>query len=81
MQDIYSYDVEQSKGHTGNNIVTVLMQENNTSLQRTADYIGLQCTKFMETYLAARQRLPKSLGADAARFIEALGCWMVGNIT
>nr|UPX76565.1 putative 1,10 3RNPP carbon cyclization sesquiterpene synthase 147 [Hypholoma fasciculare] len=79
--DIYSYDVEQSKGHTGNNIVTVLMQENNTSLQETADFIGVQCRKFMETYLSARARLSPSLGPDAARFIDVLSFWMVGNIT
>ncbi len=57
------------------------MQENNTSLQETADYIGVQCRKFMETYLSARARLSPSLGPDAARFIEVLSFWMVGNIT
>lgn len=57
------------------------MQENNTSLQETADYIGTQCSKFMETYLSAKARLSPSLGPDAARFIDALGFWMVGNIT
>ncbi|KAF8907339.1 isoprenoid synthase domain-containing protein [Gymnopilus junonius] len=78
--DVYSYDMEQSKGISGNNIVTVLMQENGTSLQDTADQIGVRCGEFVNTYLSAKKRLAPSLGADAARFIEAIGSWMIGNL-
>jgi hypothetical protein len=73
--------MEQSKGHTGNNIVTVLMEENGTSLQETSDYIGMQCNHFMKTYLSSKKNLSPSLGPDAARFIEAIGSWIVGNIS
>ena len=79
-QDIYSYDVEQSKGHTGNNIVTVLMNENGTSLQETADFIGDHCKGLVEKYISAKKQLSPSLGKDAAKFIDALGSWMIGNL-
>ncbi|KDR78905.1 hypothetical protein GALMADRAFT_1278404 [Galerina marginata CBS 339.88] len=78
--DIYSYDMEQSKGISGNNIVTVLMQENGTNLQETADYVGIRCSQFVDSYISAKKELPPSLGADAARFIDSLGSWMVGNL-
>jgi len=72
--------VEQSKGLTGNNIVTVLMNENGTSLQETADFIGDHCKGLVEKYLSAKKQLSPSLGKDAAKFIDALGSWMIGNI-
>ncbi|KAF4613646.1 hypothetical protein D9613_007876 [Agrocybe pediades] len=78
--DIYSYDMEQSKGLMGNNIVAVLMQENHTTLQETADYIGERCREFVAQYTAAKKQLSPSLGPDAARFIDAIGYWMTGNL-
>lgn len=72
--------MEQSKGISGNNIVTVLMQENGTTLQETADQIGVRCGGFVDTYLSAKKRLSPSLGPDAARFIDAIGSWMIGNL-
>ncbi|KAF8150763.1 isoprenoid synthase domain-containing protein [Crassisporium funariophilum] len=78
--DVYSYDMEQSKGHTGNNIVTVLMTENHTSLQDTADYIGDYCKQLVDQYISAKKQLSPSLGPDAVRFVDALGQWMIGNL-
>ncbi|TFK40242.1 isoprenoid synthase domain-containing protein [Crucibulum laeve] len=81
--DVYSYDMEQSKGHTGNNIVTVLMKEKNISLQEASDYIGVHCKHLVDQYLTAKAQLPSrgfSSNSDAARFIEALSHWMIGNL-
>ncbi|KAJ2922852.1 hypothetical protein H1R20_g14238, partial [Candolleomyces eurysporus] len=79
--DVYSYDMEQSKGHTGNNIVTVLMTERGLSLQEASDYVGKVCESQMQQYLDARSRLSSSdVPRDAVRYIEALGYWMVGNL-
>lgn len=72
--------MEQSKGHTGNNIVTVLMNENGTSLQETADFIGEHCQKLVQKYISAKNRLSPSLGKNAAALIDALGFWMIGNL-
>ena len=82
MQDVYSYDMEQSKGLTGNNVVTVLMQENGLTLQEASEYVGRECQAQMQEYLSARSRLSSSNGPspDALRYIDALGSWMVGNL-
>jgi hypothetical protein len=72
--------MEQSKGHTGNNIVTVLMNENGTSLQETADFIGDHCKALVVKYITAKNRLSPSLGKDAVNFIDVLGYWMIGNL-
>jgi len=79
-QDLYSYDLEQSRGQTGNNIVTVLMKEKGFALQESVDYIGKHCDNLADQYLSARKRLPPSLGPDALHFIDALGDWMIGNL-
>ncbi|KAF6757194.1 isoprenoid synthase domain-containing protein [Ephemerocybe angulata] len=79
--DVYSYDMEQSKGHTGNNVVTVLMLERGLSLQEASEYIGQQCQSQMQQFVLAKARLSSSnLPADAIRYIDALGYWMIGNL-
>ena len=82
LQDLYSYDMEQSKGIHGNNAVSVLMNEYVVGLQEAADLIGAQCAGFADTYISSKQRLAQTLGSDsdAVRFIDALGCWMIGNL-
>jgi hypothetical protein len=72
--------MEQAKGHTGNNIVTVLMNEKNLTLQQASDYIGVYCSDLVERYLTAKTRLSPSLGLGPTRFIEALAYWMIGNL-
>lgn len=79
-QDVYSYDVEQSRGQAGNNIVTLLMNENETSLQETVDYIGDYCKELVEKYISAKRQLSPSLGKAAADYIDVLGHWMIGNL-
>lgn len=79
--DVYSYDMEQSKGHTGNNVVTVLMQDRGFTLQEASEYIGTRCQAQMEQFVAATARLASSdLSQEAKQFIDALGYWMIGNL-
>jgi len=80
MQDVYSYDMEQSRGLTGNNIVTVLMEEKRISLQEASDYVGIHCNHLLDTYLRARKQLSQSLGPEATLFIYSIGQWMIGNL-
>ena len=72
--------MEQSKGQSGNNIVTVLMNENGTSLQETADFIGDHCKGLVEKYLSAKKQISPSLGKNAAKFVDAMGSWIIGNL-
>lgn len=41
-QDVYSYSMEYARSIDGNNYVTVLMNDNDWSLQQAADHVGLQ---------------------------------------
>jgi len=72
--------MEQSRGLTGNNIVTVLMKEKKISLQEASDFIGDHCDLLLNRYLTARKALSPSIGVDAALFIESIGQWMIGNL-
>jgi len=79
-QDVYSYNMEQSKGHTGNNVVTVLMNDRQIGLQEACDYIGVHCRELINCYLSARDELHATVGGDASLFIEAAGSWIIGNL-
>lgn len=80
---MYSYDMEQRKGLSGNNIVTVLMKDRNIELQAASDYIGTYFKVLMDRYLDARKRIP-SWGPDVdpgvARYMDATAHWVRGNL-
>ncbi|KZV74617.1 terpenoid synthase [Peniophora sp. CONT] len=84
--DVYSYDMEQAKGHTGNNIVTVLMQAHGFSLQAASSHIGEAYAEFMRGYLSAKAQLryysfgDVQLDLDVVSYIEAMENWPIGNI-
>ncbi|KAG5645541.1 hypothetical protein DXG03_005816 [Asterophora parasitica] len=81
--DLYSYDMEQSKGIAGNNIVTVLMANKNMTIQEASDYAGTVCDALVDRFITAQARLPSwgaSVDSEVARFIQGLGCWAKGNL-
>ncbi|TFK27160.1 terpenoid synthase [Coprinopsis marcescibilis] len=78
--DVYSYDMEQAKGCAGNNVVTVLMEENSMSLQEASDRVGDQFKSLMREYLESKSQLSPDLPPEAFRYIEALGSWVIGNL-
>ena len=82
-KDVYSYDMEQSRGIAGNNIVTVLMKERNITLQQAADHVGVHFEELMGRYISAQSRLPSwgsTVDSEVARYIQGLGCWIKGNL-
>ncbi len=82
-QDVYSYNMEQAKGHTGNNIVTVLMKARGCDLQTASDIIGAHYAELMERYLADRERLPSfgaEIDADVRLYVRAMENWPIGNL-
>ncbi|KAJ3756329.1 isoprenoid synthase domain-containing protein [Lentinula raphanica] len=81
--DVYSYDMEQSKGLEGNNIVTVLMKEKNLDLQGASDYVGSYFKILMDRYLDARKCLPTwgpEVDAGVALYLDATAHWVRGNL-
>ncbi|KAI0710104.1 terpenoid synthase [Earliella scabrosa] len=81
--DVYSYNMEQAKGHTGNNIVTVLMREKNIGLQAASDFIGEHFKQLMSRFVETKQRLPSfgaNVDAAVAKYVAAMEYWVVGNL-
>ncbi|KAH7930241.1 terpenoid synthase [Leucogyrophana mollusca] len=81
--DVYSFNMEQAKGHTGNNVVTVLMHEEGIDLQAAFDRVGIVFGQLMNRCLEDRARLPSwgpAIDADVALFIKGIDHWVVGNL-
>lgn len=78
--------MEQAKGHTGNNIVTVLMQAYDITLQAASTHVGEVYAELMSAYVGAKALLrARSFGnarldADVGRYVEAMENWPIGNI-
>ena len=75
--------MEQSKGISGNNIITVLMENRQMDLQTATDYAGVHCETLMTRFVETQARLPSwgtVVDSQVARFIVGLGYWMKGNL-
>jgi hypothetical protein len=76
--------MEQAKGHTGNNIVTVLMKAKNLSLQGASDHVGHHYKHLMDDYLKNKTRLPSfgdnKLDEDVRHYVKAMENWPIGNL-
>jgi hypothetical protein len=82
-QDVYSYNMEQSKGLGGNNIVTVLMQDRGVSLQVAADLVGEHFKDLMDSFVAIKKTLPSwgsSIDAAVLSYVQAMEHWVIGNL-
>ena len=83
LQDVYSYSMEQAKGHTGNNIITILCHEKNIDIQAASDYVGIYFGQLMDRFVADKVRLPhfgSALDTAVARYVDAMGQWVIGNL-
>ncbi|KZT22486.1 terpenoid synthase [Neolentinus lepideus HHB14362 ss-1] len=81
--DLYSYIVEQSKCQDGNNVITVLVQEKNLSLQEACDYVGEFFQKLYSRFQSGRQSLPSwgtAIDSAVAMFVDGLEIWVATNL-
>ncbi|KAJ8497019.1 hypothetical protein ONZ51_g762 [Trametes cubensis] len=81
--DLYSYNIEQAMGHTGNNIITVLMTHKGLGLQEAANYIGEHWKTLIKTYLDAKKSLPNwgvKIDHEVVQYTMALESWVIGNL-
>ncbi|CAL1716798.1 unnamed protein product [Somion occarium] len=81
--DVYSYNMEQAKGHNGNNIVTVLMMAKGIGLQAASDLVGDRFRELMQCFTQGKHALPSwGLAVDNAvdAYVKALEHWVVGNL-
>ncbi|SJK99768.1 related to Linoleate 10R-lipoxygenase COP4 [Armillaria ostoyae] len=80
--DIYSYNMEQAKGLSCANIVTVIMKSKQLDLQSAVDFINEYCEALLDQYEEAKEVLsarPEEGYSDAVLLLKALGDWVRGN--
>jgi len=85
--DVYSYNVEQSRGDDGHNMVAVAMKERSLSVQGAMDYIGEETYKLASRFVTLSKQLP-TFGVDGdskvshavEQYVWGLGNWVTANI-
>ncbi|GAW09031.1 terpenoid synthase [Lentinula edodes] len=80
--DIFSYNVEQSKGDT-HNMIPVIMNHHSLDLQPAVDLVGQLCQQSIDRFMNDRAQLP-SWGPEIDRqvqiYVTGLEDWMVGSL-
>ncbi|KZT69831.1 terpenoid synthase [Daedalea quercina L-15889] len=80
--DIFSYNVEQSRGDT-HNMIPILMTHRNLTLQQAVDYVGDLCRDQISSFMENEKRIP-SWGQDVDRevavYVKGLRDWIVGSL-
>ena len=82
-KDVYSYNVEQAKGHGNHNAVTVLMQERQIGLQDACDIVGTHWAELMSRFTTARSNIPSwdpTIDAQVSRYLDGVEYWIRGNL-
>ncbi|KAF8137234.1 isoprenoid synthase domain-containing protein [Boletus edulis] len=80
--DIFSYDVEQSKGHT-HNMIDVIMQEQGLGLQDAVNVVGEYCKGAINRFVRDRANLPSwgpAIDAEVRVYVDGLADWIVGSL-
>jgi len=82
IQDIFSYNVEQSKGDT-HNMIPVVMHQEGVDLQTAVDFVGNMCKQSIDRFNEDRARLPSwgpEIDRDVAIYVDGLANWIVGSL-
>ncbi|KAI0792424.1 isoprenoid synthase domain-containing protein [Abortiporus biennis] len=81
--DIFSYNVEQSKGDTHNMIVVVMKQEG-LDLQSAVDFVGNLCKQSIDRFVEDRTYNLPSWDPETDRqvqiYVDGLADWIVGSL-
>jgi hypothetical protein len=78
--DIFSYNVEQSRGDT-HNMIVILMEYHGHTLQSAVDHVGELCRQTIDSFTANRNNLPKftpEVDAMVEGYVQGLQDWIVG---
>jgi len=80
-QDVYSYNVEQSRDDDSHNIVAVAMKDKSFDLQSAMDYVGEQYQILASAFVRQMHDLPKcSCPGDLEQYVWGLGNWVTANV-
>ncbi|KAH7887063.1 isoprenoid synthase domain-containing protein [Phlebopus sp. FC_14] len=80
--DIFSFNVEQSKGQT-HNMINVVMNEQDLDLQSAVDFVGELCKQSIDRFVEDRSDLPSwgpQIDKDVATYVDGLADWIVGSL-
>ncbi|KAF8905261.1 isoprenoid synthase domain-containing protein [Gymnopilus junonius] len=80
--DIFSYNVEQSKGDT-HNMIPVVMNQEGVDLQTAVDFVGNMCKQSIDRFSAERNQLPSwgpEIDREVAIYVNGLADWIVGSL-
>ncbi|KAF7318869.1 Terpene-synth-C domain-containing protein [Mycena chlorophos] len=80
--DVFSYNVEQSKGDT-HNMIPVVMHEQGLSLQEAVDFVGEMCKQTIDRFCEDRASLPSwgaQIDREVAIYVDGLANWIVGSL-
>ena len=82
IQDIFSYNVEQSRGDT-HNMISVFMQRQGMDLQSAVDAVGNLCKASIDRFETDRKTLPSwgpEIDRDVQAYVQGLQDWIVGSL-
>ncbi|KAF6745443.1 isoprenoid synthase domain-containing protein [Ephemerocybe angulata] len=80
--DIFSYNVEQSKGDT-HNMIPVVMHQEGLDLQSAVEFVGDMCKQSIDRFVEEQRYLPSwgpKIDRDLAIYIDGLANWIVGSL-
>ncbi|KAJ6501917.1 isoprenoid synthase domain-containing protein [Mycena sanguinolenta] len=80
--DIFSYNVEQSRGDT-HNMIVILMKYHGHTLQSAVDYVGELCRLSIDTFQRDRASIPNwgpEIQGMVERYVQGLESWIVGSL-
>ncbi|KAG2008219.1 terpene synthase [Coprinopsis cinerea AmutBmut pab1-1] len=80
--DIFSFNVEQSKGDT-HNMIPVVMHQEGLDLQSAVDFVGEMCKSAIDRFIEDQNYLPSwgpKIDRDLAVYINGLADWIVGSL-
>jgi len=80
--DIFSYNVEQSRGDT-HNMIVILMRYHGHTLQSAVDFVGELCRQTIDNFIENRKIIP-SWGPEIDKMVEGyvqgLQDWITGSL-
>ncbi|OSD08313.1 terpenoid synthase [Trametes coccinea BRFM310] len=82
VQDIFSFNVEQSRGDT-HNMIPILMKLRGLDLQGAVDFVGDLCKQTIDAFVDNQQNIPSfgpDIDRDVAMYVQGLQDWIVGSL-
>ncbi|KAH9966533.1 isoprenoid synthase domain-containing protein [Russula dissimulans] len=80
--DLFSYNVEQSRGDT-HNMICVFMIHDGLSLQQAVDRVGEMCKQTIDAFIENQARVPswgECVDRDVKLYVNGLQEWIVGSL-